>query len=243
MKMNVVPSRTSFPFGDGSARAWTPGWRRALGLLFGTREHEGDRPAPPLTVVRTEESEAPTGVKGVKAGLLHASLSGLERLARVNVERSDRNELDLAGLADLVGEVALLARMGSAPWKLVLTALRVRVRLEPLPPEVHTIVLNVEEGENKVIGIPLAHLVILNMLCQLVSRWPTCAQPVIDIRFQDGQAQYTSTIRQLAVTELHELGQYVHTLDEVLSPLGHSLRMAASGEADGGHRLMIVIGT
>jgi hypothetical protein len=177
-----------------------------------------------------------------QSGLLQATLAGLERLAQLNTEAMHRDPYKYTSMADLMRELGLLARMHSARSDLVLQTLRDRLRLEPLPAHVRPIGLEVSGNGSMNLGSPLAHFVIVDMLCQQVARWPASEHPLIKLSAQNGQACYTCMLKALDGDEQQRLNLALHTLDLTLMPFKRDLRAAPATEPGGHLELTILIG-
>ena len=110
--------------GTTSTRHWgmsLSAWTQALNgvarsyLLPWKADGRQDPPAP---VARPDDPAASLSARSeaehAQAGLLQATLAGLERIARTNTELLHRDTLKFCAMADLIRELGLLARMQSA---------------------------------------------------------------------------------------------------------------------------------
>ena len=237
--------------GTTSTRHWgmsLSAWTQALNgvarsyLLPWKADGRQDPPAP---VARPDDPAASLSARSeaehAQAGLLQATLAGLERIARTNTELLHRDTLKFCAMADLIRELGLLARMQSARGDLVLVTLNERIRLEPLPTSVRTIVLAVTGTGITSLRTPLAHFVIVDMLCQASARWPASERPTITLNVQNGQVKYSCALRSLTSDEQQRLGLFLSNLDLALTPFKRDLRSTPSAAPGGPHELTILI--
>lgn len=222
--------------GSLSEAAWTCilSWTNAKAarpLINRAMSRPSEQSVPPL---RSDGDNA-------QAGLLQATLASLERMARANVELLHREPLKFCAMADLMRELGLLARMHSARSDLVLLTLQERIRLEPLSPVVRGIGLEVSSAVTASLRTPLAHFVIVDMLCQAAARWPASERPVITLNVQNGQVRYSCALRSLNSDEQQRLGLFLSNLDLALMPFKRDLRTTPSAAPGGPHELTILI--
>jgi len=180
--------------------------------------------------------------ENAQAGLLQATLAGLERLVRVNTEALHGDPMKFCAVADLVRELGLLARMQSARTDLVLLTLQERIRLEPLQGHQHSMRLEVSGTAATSLPCPLAHFVVVDTLCQAVARWPASERSVIRLSIQNGQARYSCTLMELDGDAQQRLDLSLANLHLALMPYKRDLRTTPVPEPGGNHELSILIG-